>query len=323
VVDGPGPPSGPAAEGGVEARDRASAESLDHGGLPVTARKRIAESEAAGGTWGSDLSVPELAAVRGVGFDPVGLVMGSSVYQIGYQWGARAMSQLGVGPGSANWYSEQFPCVHGWGHEGSRTGYNWEHRVFEAGLVAARNLAMSRLTAEAAALDAHGVVGVRVRFERPPGVAGQVEFVAIGTAVRRAGAPKLASPFTCHLSGQDFAKLVRSGYVPAAYVLGVGAVEVDAGCTMEYQERSYVNQEIQQSSVAIQRCREIAVAHLEHETTAVGEGVVGVDVSFTRHSLGMASELFELQATGTAVRRYADVPPRAAPLAILRLGGAS
>jgi|HubBroStandDraft_1064217.scaffolds.fasta_scaffold21778_2 uncharacterized protein YbjQ (UPF0145 family) len=308
------------ADGGSDARDRASVEALDGGGLPVTARKRIAEAEATGGTWGSDLSVAELAAVRAVGFDPVGLVMGSCVYQIGYQWGANAMSQSG---GGGSWYSEQFPCIHGWGHEGSRSGYNWEHRVFENGIVQARNLAMTRLSAEATALGAHGVVGLRVRFDRPQGVAGQVEFVAIGTAVRRRGAPAIASPFTCHLSGQDFAKLLRSGYVPAAYVIGVGAVEVDAGCVMEYQERSYVNQEIYQPSIAIQRCREIAVSHLEHEAALVGEGVVGVDVSFEHHSLGYAAELFELQATGTAVRRFADVPPRDAPLAILRLGGGS
>ena len=323
-MDRPDPAAAGEAVPGTGSQDERDAESLAalaQGGLPVTARKRIAEAGATGGTWGSDLSVAELAAVRAVGFEPAGLVMGSSVYQIGYQWGANAMSLVGSGGGY--WYSEQFPCLHGWGHEGSRTGYNWEHRVFEVGITTARNLAMSRLSAEAAAVGAHGVVGLRVRFERPQGTAGQVEFVAIGTAVRRRGAPVLAQPFTCHLSGQDFAKLVRSGLVPAAYVLGVGAVEVDAGCVMEYQERSYVNQEIVQPSIAIQRCREIAVSHLEHEASLVGEGVVGVEVSFTHHPLGFGSELFELQATGTAVRRFADVPPQSAPLAILRLGGGS
>lgn len=308
------------AEAASDARAAASVESLQHGGIPVSARQRLQEAEATGGTWSSDLGVAELAALRAVGFDPVGLVMGSSVYQIGYQWGPSYAASVSATGGGV--YSERFPCQHGYGHEGMRSGYNWEHRVFEAGITEARNLAMSRLTAEAVALAAHGVVGMRVRFGRPGGTAGQVEFTAIGTAVRRAGAPALPWPFTCHLSGQQFAKLLRVGYVPAAYVMGVAAVEVDAGCMMEFQERSWVNQELGQPTIALQRCREIAVAHLEHEAGRVGDGVVGVDLRIAQHHLTLGSELFEMQATGTAIRRFADEPLPAEPLAIMRLGGA-
>lgn len=304
---------------GGEARDTESLRALETGGLPVTAHKRIAEAESAGGTWSSDLSVAELAAVRAVGFEPLGLVMGSSVYHIGYQYGPSA-APVG-GQVARGVYVEAFPCTHGYYHEGIRSGYNWEHRVFEAGITTARNLAMSRLVAEAQELGAHGVVGLRVRFDRPQRTAGNVEFVAVGTAVRRAGAPPLAQPFTCHLSGQQFAKLMRIGFVPAAFVLGVAAVEVDPGCAMEYQERSYVNQEIVQPTVAVQRCREIAVAHLEHEAGLVGDGVVGVEVSFVEHALGAGSHLYELQATGTAIRRFADEPLPAQPIAVMRLGG--
>jgi uncharacterized protein YbjQ (UPF0145 family) len=309
---------------GAENADQREADTLHalaHGGIPATARRRIEEAEASGGTWSSDLGVAELAALRAVGFDPLGLVLGSSVYQIGYQWGAAYAQTSGVTGRGA--YSESFPCQHYGYHEGMRTGWNWEHTVFERGITEARNLAMSRLVAEASALGAHGVVGMRVRFSRPSGNAGQVEFTAVGTAVRRAGAPPLKWPFTCHLSGQEFAKLLRVGIVPAAYVIGVAAVEVDTGCTMEYQERSWNNQEIEQPTVAMQRCREIAVAHLEHEAAQVGDGVIGVEVTMSAHSLGMGSELFELQATGTAVRRFADAPLPAAPLVIMRLGGAS
>jgi uncharacterized protein YbjQ (UPF0145 family) len=299
-------------------RDAESALALEHGGLPVTALQRIREAEESGGTWSSDLSVAELAAVRGVGFTPVGLVMGSSIYHIGYQWGPR----MGMGmSGQAGIYAKAFPCLHGYYHDGMQTGYNWEHKVFEVGITTARNLAMGRLVAEAQALGAHGVVGLRLTFSRPAGSTGNVEFVAIGTAVRRVGAPPLAMPFTCHLTGQDFAKLMRTGYVPAALVLGVAAIEVDPGCSMEFQERSYQNQELRQSTEAMQACREIAVAHLEHEASLVGDGVVGVEVAFSQHRFSGGSHLFELQATGTAVRKFADEPLPEAPLAILRLGG--
>ncbi len=299
-----------------EQRDADSVRSLEAGGLPVTAVRRIREAEKTGGTWASDLSVAEHSAIRSVGFEPLGLVLGGSVYHIGFQWGSSYWSGLG---GSGNSWS--FPCRHGYYHEGQRTGWNWEHTVFEAGITTARNLAMSRLVAEATALGAHGVVGLRVEMTRPPGAAGNVDFLAVGTAVRHRGSPPLPQPFTCHLSGQDFAKLMRIGLVPAAFVLGVAAIEVDPGCGMEFQEASFVNQELSQPTHALQACREIAVAHLEHETAGCGEGVVGVEVSHSEHHLGGGSHIYELQATGTAVRRFAKVPLPDPPLAMLRLGG--
>jgi hypothetical protein len=39
------------------------------------------------GTWGSALSTEEFAAIRGVGFEPVGQVLGACVYNIGYTGG--------------------------------------------------------------------------------------------------------------------------------------------------------------------------------------------------------------------------------------------
>ncbi len=83
----------------------------------------------------------------------------------------------------------------------------------------ARRQAIGRMTAECAALGGHGVVGVRLTIGAFP--AGGHEFKAIGTAVRAAGVPPLREPFTSDLSGQDFAKLVLAGWVPAGLVLGI------------------------------------------------------------------------------------------------------
>lgn len=51
---------------------------------------------------------------------------------------------------------------------------------------------------------------------------GGLEFTALGTAVR---APDAAhgqrTPFTSDVSGQDFAKLIMAGWVPAGLALGV------------------------------------------------------------------------------------------------------
>ena len=41
----------------------------------------------ASGTWGSALTSDEFAAIRSVGFEPVGQVLGACVYNIGYTGG--------------------------------------------------------------------------------------------------------------------------------------------------------------------------------------------------------------------------------------------
>ena len=68
-------------------------------------------------------------------------------------------------------------------------------------------------------LGGHGVVGVQLTIGAFP--AGGLEFKAIGTAIRAPGAPPLRQPFTSALSGQDFAKLILAGWVPAGLVLGI------------------------------------------------------------------------------------------------------
>ncbi|MGH9102178.1 MAG: heavy metal-binding domain-containing protein, partial [Acidimicrobiales bacterium] len=297
----------------ADARTEASVEALSHGGLPVSARERLADMESGGGAWTSDLSVAELAAVRAAGFEPRGLVMGSSVYHIGAQWGYRYFGAAGGG------YSSVWYCPHAFAHEDMRTGYNWEHTLHERGMVEARNLAMSRMGEEAKELGAHGVAGVRLRFTRNEGVAGLVEFTAIGTAVHRPGAAPLAFPFTSHLSGQELGKLIGTGYVPCALVMGICAIEVDPGCGMEWRMGSWANTELPQVSEAAQRSREIAVERLEKEAGQVGDGVIGVEADFSIHELPGGAKLLELFTLGTAVRRFSADPLPEPPLAMMRL----
>ena len=72
---------------------------------------------------------------------------------------------------------------------------------------------------ECTALGGHGVVGVRLTIGGFP--SGGLEFKAIGTAVHAPGAPPLRHPFTSDLTGQDFAKLIMKGWMPAGLVLGI------------------------------------------------------------------------------------------------------
>ena len=69
----------------------ASAAELSAGRLPMRAQWRLAEQRQRAergepGSFTSDLTVEEFAAIRSVGFSPVGQVMGSAVYNVGWAY---------------------------------------------------------------------------------------------------------------------------------------------------------------------------------------------------------------------------------------------
>src|ERR1051325_3178444 len=169
-------------------------------GIPEDAMRRLAEMRPGQATtlFTSDLSVNEFLLVREAGFRPLGLVLGSSIYHVGLQFG--------------------------------RWGKNQEPDVLSQAMYHARELAMGRMEAEADALGADGIVGVRLDVELKEFGADIAEFIAVGTAVKAepgAGGGNVNSwrnnknqPFTSDLSGQDFWTLIRAGYAPLGMVMG-------------------------------------------------------------------------------------------------------
>jgi uncharacterized protein YbjQ (UPF0145 family) len=319
--------------GTAEQRQLESIAALERGELPLAARERIDGLRSPGAAWTSDLSVAELVAVRHAGFEPVGMVMGSTVYRMATQWGYNNLFGVGAPGGRAAYGSSygsaptgavrNYPCTHGWGMgigPDHRWGYNWEHTMFEDGVLAARDAALARIIAEARDLGAHGVVGVRLIRRHLEGVGGALEFTVIGTAIRRNGGPHLELPFMSHLDGVAFGKLLHGGYVPVSLVIGIGAVEIDPGCTTEWMLRSWNNARIDQISEGIEMARMLGISRLEGELEAVdADGAVGVDVEFANHEVATGALLVELVSIGTAVRRYAKDPMDEVPLPIMRL----
>jgi uncharacterized protein YbjQ (UPF0145 family) len=308
---GPQAPGAAAATGSAEARGTASGS-----GLPEAAQRRIAEIERPGGSWGSSLSVAELASIKRAGFEPLGLAVGSSIYQLTPTYTMRYPAWTGPSAG----FSKTYPCPHGYGYGiGHLGGLNWEQVYYEEGVEEAYRLALGRLVEEARELGAHGVVGVTVRFRHLSSYEGQasgrlVEFTVVGTAVRCPGAAPLEEPFTSHLSGQGLAKLVAAGLVPASLALGCGAIQVLAGCQMTLASRSFANVELTQYSEAIDQCRWVAVRRLEAMSGHTGEGVIGVDVN-----LAGGGDLTEMMLLGTSVRRFSTSPLPSPPLPIMKL----
>jgi uncharacterized protein YbjQ (UPF0145 family) len=263
---------------------------------PDAAQSRLAATAGAtpGGVFTSDLSVSEYVLLDEAGFEPLGFVVGSSIYHIGIQ--------------VARW------------------GQNQELTVLSQAMYNARELAMSRMQAEADRLGADGVVGVNLRAQNYVWGQGVLEFIATGTAVRALrgeGAHRAPDgrAFSSDLSAQDFYRLLASGSVPVAFVLGTCVYHIAHQSTLQSLRQAGTNQEMVVFTQGIYQARELALARMQGEATRAGaNGIVGVDVEVHNHVWGEhATEFF---ATGTAIRRLdpAHHMPDTAPKPTFTLG---
>ena len=244
---------------------------------PTAASARLASTAGAapGAVFTSDLSVSEYVLLNEAGFEPLGFVVGSSIYHIGIQVG--------------------------------RWNQNQELTVLTQAMYSARELAMSRMQAEAEQLGADGVVGVTLRAQSYVWGQGVLEFVATGTAVRAlVGEGVHRAPdgraFSSDLSAQDFYRLLASGSVPVAFVLGTCVFHIAHQSVMQTLRQAGVNQEMVVFTQGIYEARELALGRMQAEaTSASANGIVGVTVAVNNHVWGEhATEFF---ATGTAIRR--------------------
>jgi uncharacterized protein YbjQ (UPF0145 family) len=240
----------------------ASAHELVQGRLPLRAQWRLAEqrkrAEAGDpGAFTSDLTVEEFAAIRSVGFTPVGQVLGTAVYNVGYAFGGCGYSTL---------YTVGAPAM-------ILSG-------FEQLVEDARYAALRRMTFECEALGGDGVVGVRLAAQPFHEIG--LEFLAIGTAVRADGDVRPVRPFTSDLSGQDFAKLLRAGWVPVALLQGVGASIRHDDWLQFSQGMSWMNQEMTGLTSLVEVARSRARLSLTRDAAMAGAHTVVLRDMMTR-----------------------------------------
>src|ERR1700694_912903 len=182
--------------GGGRSQQQQPGVTTTQGGVPLDAVSRLRRMRGEGGAplFTSDLSVSEFVLLEQMGWRPLGLVLGSSIYHVGIQYG--------------NFYQNQ------------------ELQYLSAAMYEARELAMSRMEEEADVLGADGIVGVRLEVGGYAWAENALEFTAVGTAVKAPPGETTwrthdNKPFTSDFSVQDFYKLVTStGYVPRELVLG-------------------------------------------------------------------------------------------------------
>jgi uncharacterized protein YbjQ (UPF0145 family) len=247
------------------AYDRTSLE-----GVPEAGRARLQQNRQ--GLFTSDLSVNEFLLVKEAGFEPLGLVVGSSIYHIGIQM--------------AGWKKSQ------------------EMKVLSEAMYGARQLAMTRMEEEADQLGADGVVGVRLDIGRYEWGQDMAEFIAIGTAVKhREGVLHRAPngrPFTSDLSGQDFWTLLRTGHRPVGMVMGSCVYHVAHRGMLQSMAQTGRNVELSNFTQALYDARELAMERMQREAAEIkAEGIVGVQLQEKSH--GWGSHTIEFFAIGTAI----------------------
>ena len=247
---------------------------------PQAADTRLAHTAGAdpSGVFTSDLSVSEYVLLGEAGFEPLGFVVGSSIYHVGLQVG--------------------------------RWNQNQELLVLTQAMYNARELAMARMRSESDHLGADGIVGVQLRMQMYAWGQGCLEFVATGTAVRAlSGTGAHRAPdgrsFTSDLSSQDFFRLLAAGAVPVAFVLGTCVYHIAHQSVMQSLRQAGQNQEMMQFTQGVYEARELALTRMQAEASECGaSGIVGVTVDVKNHVWG--EHATEFLATGTAVRRLAD-----------------
>jgi uncharacterized protein YbjQ (UPF0145 family) len=255
-----------------------------------------------GSTWGSVLSSQEFAAIGGVGFEPVGQAFGAAVYAAG---DARGYSCPGA-PGSAGGTTraQRATQVSGRGDPGS-------FGPLVQAMYQARRTAIDRMTAECAALGGHGVVGVRL--SQGSFSLGGLEFTAIGTAVRAPDAARgPRAPFTCGVSGQEFAKLIMTGWVPAGLAFGISiGSRHDDRATARQARWASGNVEVAGWTELMNESRHDARRRLEDEVRRFGaEGVVIAAMQMRVRerdcpvTVGRRDHIVEVTLTGTAIAGF-------------------
>ena len=246
----------------------ASQRSLEAGGLPIQAQRRLSEEVQAGHPlFTSDLSVKEFSLVRNQGYTALSQVMGSSIYQVGWQF--------------------------------TRT-FSWNTTAYELTNVSnahqhAAQLALGRLEQEAALLRAHGVIGVRLNTRDYEWGQNLLEYTAIGTAIRLENTPLPPRPFLSDLSGQEFWTLLQAGYYPDGVVTGFCSYYVSLGSQATRQLNSWfgggwTNQEIVPFSQGLYTARSLAMDRLLNMSRRLNAiGVVGMHIHSNRRLIEQES----------------------------------
>ncbi len=277
----------------AEAEIEQSLARIEQGGIPVGAERRLSQLRERGGLFTSDLSVNGWALCHQLGLRPLSQVMGSSIYQVGYQQSTWPMMMGGTVLTELKTLSDAWNEV--------------------------RRRALDRLAQEASHAGADAVVGVELRTGAHDFAEGAIEYVVFGTAVRREGTERRGDPVLTELSVADYSQLVRAGFEPvgivawsavffASYAFGsmVGTSPLSAATMQNFELREFTQ--------AFYSAREQVMQRMGSQAEQLGaSGIVGVRIvhGAQSHTVGGSGQLgggqrsglmLTFHAIGTAIR---------------------
>jgi len=228
------------------------------------------------------------------GFDPAGEVMGSMVQRIGWS--------TYYGCGASGWYGASARTITSGTHP--QAGFAPYAHALESGWATA----VGRMITEAAGIGADGVVGVRLSRQS---VGNAVhEFTAMGTAVRARSATRPGRVFSTHLPGQDVAKLVLAGWMPAELAFGIAVgIRHDDWNTRQQRTWTAGNVEVGAYTELVNDTRADARMLLQHRIRAVGaDGAVIASMGLSTWEIepgeGHTDHVAEATIVGTAITQF-------------------
>src|SRR5438270_359762 len=178
-----------------------------HEGLPAHAVERLKKGRPDGKPFfTSDLSVNEFVLLHEAGFEPLGLVMGTSVYHVAHR-------------GLGQWWKQVMQ--------------NAEMTNFTQALYDAREMAIERMQDEGITAGADGIVGVTIEERTYGWDAHVIEYFAVGTSITGISGsmqqPIPSPTFIISLNDPLRTTVVRSAPSGAAAATGGEAATAAAG----------------------------------------------------------------------------------------------
>lgn len=220
----------------------------------------------------SGLSGNEMFCANLLGFLPGDLLVGNSVFSMGF------LGSLG---------------------SGIRTMVGGEVSQYTSMIAEGRRLSLKRFEQELTQTGGMGATGVTSELIFHPG---NVEFLTVGSTIHRAdGQP--TTPFTTAADGQELFCQWDAGYTPLSFVFGNVAYSIGIGRGIMGAFRQLARGEVHQYSDIFNTTRNLALQRLTEEARAKGaNSVVGVRTSIL--PVG-TSGIQEMVMIGTASRHAA------------------
>lgn len=219
------------------------------------------------------LSGNELFCLELSGYNPGNILLGNSVYSLGFVGGV--LSNL-------------------------KTTLGGElHQVTEM-ISEGRRLALERLEAEIGQLGASGATGISSDLIFHPG---NVEFVSMGSAIYSKNATQ-TNPITSSSDGQEFYCQIDSGYMPWRFVFGNVAYSLGFVRNFVGQIKGLRKGEIPEFSNVFETTRNLALQRITDEAKEIGaNSVVGIRTTIlpiSENNNDSSSYVQEMVMAGTA-----------------------